>query len=107
MSDPFDLSQLQGPLNVPFPAATKQVAGVVNGVKTDVLSVEFADKILLTISQRGRLAHWVCVLKNCLLTFIQLTDCSYMYRWRTKIREQRASMLSPMPPRTVFSPSAT
>lgn len=64
MSDPFDLSQLQAPLNAPFPAATKQVAGVVNGIKTDVLTVEFADKILLTISQSGRLAHWVCPLKT-------------------------------------------
>lgn len=63
MSDPFDLSTLQQPLNVPFPAATRQVAGTVNGVQTGVLSIEFADKILITISQRGRLAHWVCALQ--------------------------------------------
>lgn len=58
-SDPFDLSQLQQPLNLPFPATTKQAAGIVDGVQTEVVYIEFADKILITISQRGRLAHWV------------------------------------------------
>jgi proteasome assembly chaperone 3 len=42
-----------------FPAATKQAAGLVNGVQTDVSSVNFADKILITISQGGRLSQWV------------------------------------------------
>lgn len=46
--------------NLPFPAATKQVAGMVNGVKTDVMVMKFADKIMVTVSQEGRLAHWVC-----------------------------------------------
>lgn len=59
MSDPFDLSQLQQPLNLPFPATTKQAAGNVNGIQTEVVYIEFADKILVTISQKGRLAHWV------------------------------------------------
>ncbi|KAJ5180232.1 hypothetical protein N7492_003442 [Penicillium capsulatum] len=48
-------------LNVPFPAATKQVAGMVAGVKTDVLVLSFSDKIVVTISQEGRLAHWLHV----------------------------------------------
>jgi proteasome assembly chaperone 3 len=43
----------------PFPAATKQAAGLVNGVHTDVASIFFADKILITISQGGRLSQWV------------------------------------------------
>lgn len=59
MSDSFDLSQLQQPLNLPFPAPTRQAAGMVKGVHTDILSIEFSDKILITISQKGRLAHWV------------------------------------------------
>ena len=42
-----------------FPAATKQAAGLVNGVHTDVSSVYFADKILITVSQGGRLSQWV------------------------------------------------
>lgn len=44
---------------LPFPATTKQAAGVVGGVQTDVMSVWFADKILFTITQKGRLGHWV------------------------------------------------
>ena len=43
----------------PFPAAAKQATGLVNGVQTDVSSVYFADKILITISQGGRLSQWV------------------------------------------------
>jgi proteasome assembly chaperone 3 len=46
-----------------FPAPTKQAAGLVNGTQTDVSSVYFADKILITISQGGRLSQWVCLLR--------------------------------------------
>lgn len=52
---------LQGPFDLPFPAATKQVAGIVEGIKTDVMVMNFSDKIMLTISQEGRLSHWVCL----------------------------------------------
>jgi proteasome assembly chaperone 3 len=52
---------LQGSLDLPFPAATKQMAGIVEGVKTDVMVMNFSDKIMLTISQEGRLSHWVCL----------------------------------------------
>ncbi|RDL35271.1 Uncharacterized protein BP5553_07202 [Venustampulla echinocandica] len=45
----------------PFPAATKHVAGLVNGVQTDLTSIYFADKILITVSQGGRLAQWIQV----------------------------------------------
>lgn len=48
-------------LDLPFPARTKQAAGLVDGVKTDVMVMNFSDKIMVTISQQGRLAHWVCV----------------------------------------------
>jgi proteasome assembly chaperone 3 len=51
---------LQESLVLPFPAATKQVAGLVNGVQTDVMTMSFSDKIMVTISQAGRLAYWVC-----------------------------------------------
>lgn len=59
MGEIADLNQLDESLNVPFPASTKQVAGKVKGIQTDVMYVGFSDKILITISQRGRLAHWV------------------------------------------------
>ena len=47
--------------NLPFPAGKKQTAGLVDGVKTDVMVMNFSDKIMVTISQEGRLAHWVCL----------------------------------------------
>lgn len=59
MSEPFDINLLQEPLNLPFPAVTKQVAGVIQGIQTDVTLIKFSDRILVTISQKGRLGHWV------------------------------------------------
>lgn len=59
MAAAFDITGLQDSLQLPFPAATKQVAGLVNGVQTDVTTMNFSDKIMVTISQAGRLAHWV------------------------------------------------
>ncbi len=46
-------------VTIPFPAPTKQIAGEVNGVKTDVMHMSFADKILITVTQNGRLSQWV------------------------------------------------
>lgn len=43
----------------PFPAPAKQGSGLVNGTPTDVSSIYFVDKILITISQAGRLSQWV------------------------------------------------
>ncbi|KAI9718882.1 MAG: hypothetical protein M1812_003766 [Candelaria pacifica] len=48
-------------VSVPFPARTKQVAGIIKGIKTDVMSIAFADKIMITITQGGRLAQWIHV----------------------------------------------
>lgn len=45
----------------PFPACTKIASGAVNGIETTVTSIYFTDKILITITQSGRLAHWVHV----------------------------------------------
>lgn len=52
--------------SLPFPAPSKQAAGEINGTKTDVTCISFADKIMITVTQNGRLAQWVCV------TFISL-----------------------------------
>ncbi|PGH17234.1 hypothetical protein AJ80_04876 [Polytolypa hystricis UAMH7299] len=46
------------PSTSPFPASTKQAAGTVGGVPTDVMAVSFSDRILITVSQQGRLAQW-------------------------------------------------
>ncbi|KAK7526412.1 uncharacterized protein IWZ02DRAFT_372201 [Phyllosticta citriasiana] len=44
-----------------FPAKTRTTAGPIDGVPTNVMVVQFEDKILVTISQAGRLAHWAHV----------------------------------------------
>ncbi|KAJ5139306.1 uncharacterized protein N7515_004154 [Penicillium bovifimosum] len=60
MSTPFDISSPDS-LNLPFPASTRQVTGLVNGIQTDVFVTSFSDKIMVAISQAGRLAHWLHV----------------------------------------------
>ena len=42
-----------------YPASTKRAAGLVKDVLTDAMVVGFADKLLITITQDGRLAQWV------------------------------------------------
>lgn len=42
-----------------FPAPSRGTTGLINDVPTEVTRLDFADKILLTISQRGRLSQWV------------------------------------------------
>ncbi|KAF2203006.1 hypothetical protein GQ43DRAFT_367820 [Delitschia confertaspora ATCC 74209] len=46
---------------VPFPAATKTASANIAGIETAATTISFADKILITISQNGRLAQWVHV----------------------------------------------
>lgn len=46
-------------LESPFPAATKQAARIIDGIPTDCTVVSFADKIIITLTQDGRLAQWV------------------------------------------------
>lgn len=45
----------------PYPAPSKSTSGTVNGRLTSVSSIGFSDNILITISQAGKLAHWVHV----------------------------------------------
>ncbi|KAI0124399.1 hypothetical protein BJ170DRAFT_83814 [Xylariales sp. AK1849] len=45
----------------PFPAPSKQVTGSIDGVETDATSISFADKIMVTLSQEGRLSQWIQV----------------------------------------------
>ena len=55
---------------LPFPAVTKQAAGDVNGINTEVMSMGFSDKIMITIAQNGRLAQWVRFsLRHCCLGY--------------------------------------
>ncbi|VUC22677.1 unnamed protein product [Clonostachys rosea] len=44
-----------------FPAPSRAISGLVDNISTEIARVDFSDKILLTISQEGRLAQWVQV----------------------------------------------
>ncbi len=43
----------------PFPAQTRIAVGTVDGIPTEASLVSFEDKILVTLSQDGRLSQWV------------------------------------------------
>ncbi|KAK4159358.1 hypothetical protein QBC43DRAFT_247613 [Cladorrhinum sp. PSN259] len=45
----------------PFPAPSKKITGLVGGVTTEIESISFSDKIMIIVSQGGRLAQWVHV----------------------------------------------
>jgi hypothetical protein len=49
-------------LSLPYPAQTKQEAREVDGILTEVMVISFSDKIMVTITQAGRLAQWVSYL---------------------------------------------
>ncbi|KAK0512803.1 hypothetical protein JMJ35_004820 [Cladonia borealis] len=55
-----DLSQSPH-IQATYPAITKQSAGIIDGVLTDVTSTTFSDKIMVTVTQYGRLAQWIHV----------------------------------------------
>lgn len=77
------MDQMRELMALPFPAKTKQAAGTVAGVLTDVMSVSFSDRILLVITQNGRLAQWVCVFYviQCLFPrYVVLISTSFMSR---------------------------
>lgn len=42
-----------------FPAGLRQTSGPVMGITTEVVIQDFSDRILVTISQAGRLSQWV------------------------------------------------
>ena len=49
------------PLTTSYPVKTRQNAGLVGGTLTDVTVFSFSDKIMITITQEGRLAQWVSI----------------------------------------------
>ncbi|KAI1824771.1 hypothetical protein F4861DRAFT_234702 [Xylaria intraflava] len=48
-------------LNEPFPATSKHATGQIDGVSTEATALFFADKILVTLCQEGRLSQWIQV----------------------------------------------
>lgn len=59
MIDMTDASAVLDAIPTNYPAITKQIAGLIEGVPTEITSIQFADKIMVTITQGGRLAQWV------------------------------------------------
>ncbi|KAG9829644.1 hypothetical protein KCU98_g14105, partial [Aureobasidium melanogenum] len=55
MSQPPDLTFSS------FPAPTKSHNNTIAGIPTQITALNFADKLVLTISQSGRLNHWLHV----------------------------------------------
>ena len=43
----------------PYPARTKTATVAIKQTETTATMVNFADKMLITVTQNGRLAHWV------------------------------------------------
>lgn len=64
-TDNYQLFTMANPMSdvkrEPFPATSRQWAEEVGGIETDFTAMQFSDKILLTISQGGKLAHWVTI----------------------------------------------
>ncbi len=52
----------EGVEKAPFPVTKKEAIGYVAGKQTVITSMYFAEKIMITISQDGRLSQWVCFL---------------------------------------------
>ncbi|CAF9928273.1 MAG: hypothetical protein ALECFALPRED_003989 [Alectoria fallacina] len=52
-------SPLVPSISLSYPAITKQAASTMDGIHTDVMSTAFSDRIMITITQGGRLAQWI------------------------------------------------
>ncbi|KAL5395371.1 hypothetical protein PMIN03_009540 [Paraphaeosphaeria minitans] len=61
----------------PFPAPSKTHTTAIAGHPTTATTLYFADKILITITQNGRLAHWVYVPLDVSATDSSLTSLSH------------------------------
>ncbi|GAP91734.1 hypothetical protein SAMD00023353_7400350 [Rosellinia necatrix] len=48
-------------LDEPFPAASKQATGQIDGISTEATTLFFSDRILITLCQDGRLSQWIQV----------------------------------------------
>jgi proteasome assembly chaperone 3 len=59
LSQDYGMDDVLSEMSLPYPAQTKQVAGEINGIVTNVTSISFSDRIMVTITQAGRLAQWV------------------------------------------------
>lgn len=49
-------------VTIPYPAPSNQITAQINGIEIEITSMSFSDKIMITITQNGRLAQWVSAL---------------------------------------------
>ncbi|TGO74932.1 hypothetical protein BELL_0246g00010 [Botrytis elliptica] len=61
LTTPPNFPSISEILPSPFPARSKTASAKVNGIDTNVSCLYFADKILITITQGGRLGQWMQV----------------------------------------------
>ncbi|CAK7265251.1 hypothetical protein SEPCBS119000_001408 [Sporothrix epigloea] len=57
----FALTNTEPVHGMPYPAKTSTAVGIVDGVPTEAEVTYFCDKILVLVSQGGRLAQWIQV----------------------------------------------
>ena len=62
MASVLSISEDYSILPSPFPARTKEATALVKGIQTVAMVINFSDKIIISVAQDGRLAHWVCLL---------------------------------------------
>jgi len=62
----------------PYPARTKTATVAIKDTETTATTVSFADKILITVTQNGRLAHWVHVPLDISATDAAMTSNAYL-----------------------------
>ncbi|KAF7897802.1 uncharacterized protein EAF01_008768 [Botrytis porri] len=59
LTSPLNFPSISEILPSPFPARSQTASAKVNGIDTNVSCMYFADKILITITQGGRLGQWI------------------------------------------------
>ncbi|CAN9347778.1 unnamed protein product [Alternaria alternata] len=64
----------------PYPARTSTSTSMIKSIKTTATTVNFADKILITVTQNGRLAHWVHVPLDISATDASMTSNASLER---------------------------
>ncbi|KAG9195348.1 hypothetical protein G6011_00469 [Alternaria panax] len=64
----------------PYPARTNTAASTIKSIETTATTVNFADKILITVAQNGRLAHWVHVPLDISATDASMTSNASLER---------------------------
>lgn len=71
-----------------FPARSKTASSSINGKETTATSISFSDKILITVTQEGRLAHWVSLSEMLLAASLygSYSDCNRFMYLSTSLR---------------------